>query len=195
MVTKTDTISGAFTNLGKGPISDIDPTSAEPIVVVAVKKYELLLLNTLQDHPWRFATFTRNLNKLADPPPVETFSAAFKLPADYLNMEKTKPNIPFRVYENNIYANTNEIQIDYRARLDESKFPAYFSLYMEYRLTVDMAMPLTQQIEIKKDWDVSAKQQLILARYQDSQQQTGDVIVNDRILSLHFGSVGGTRSI
>lgn len=198
MTTKTEIISGAFTNLGKDPVSDIDPTSADPIVVVASKKYELLLSNTLQDHPWRFATFTRNLNKLIESPPVDHFKDAFKLPADYLNMEQIRPNIDFRIYENNLYTNSNEIQIDYRAKpssVTEDKFPAYFTLYIEYRLAQDMAIPLTQQREMKKDWTASASRQLLLARYQDSQQQTGDVIVNDRILTAHIGSVGGTRRI
>lgn len=194
MVSKTEIVSAAFSYLGKNGVSDIDPESAEPIVITASQQYELLLSNTLQRHPWRFATFTRTLNKLVDEPPVEQFKNAFQLPADFLNLERTNRITRFRIYEDKIYSNEDTLQIDYRAKLDESKFPAYFTLYLEYRLAADMAMPITQQITIKKDWDVSAKQQLLIAQYQNSQQQTNDVIVNDPVLAFHIGSSNfGTR--
>lgn len=190
MTTKVDIVSNAFTNLGRKPVADIDPSSAEPIVITASKKYDLLVLNALQGMPWRFATITRNLNKLASDPPIEEFRDAFQLPADYLNMQLTRPAINYRIYENMLYTNSTEMQIDYTAKVDESKFPAYFSLYMEYRLTVDMAMPLTQQITLKQDWDKTAKQQSLEAKYQDSQQQPSNVIIDDRIFVAHFGSSG-----
>ncbi len=191
MVTKVDIVSDAFTNLGRNPVSDID-SSSEPIVITASKKYDLLLLNELGNHPWRFATLTRDLNLLAAEPPVKEFSNAFQLPTDFLKMERVNEGDFFRIYENKLYTNTQSIQIDYTAKVDESRFPAYFSLYMGYRLTQDMAMPLTQQLTIKKDWTASASRQLLLARFQDSQQQPSDVIVNDPITAAHIGSVRGS---
>ena len=188
MTSKTEIISAAFSYLGKNGVSDIDTESAEPIFIIASKQYEVLLLNTLQRHPWRFATFTRTLNKLTNKPPIEQFKNVFQLPADYINLERTHPITRFRIYEDKIYSNEETIQIDYRAKLDESKFPAYFILYLEYRLAADMAMPVTQQITIKKDWNISAKQQLLIAQYQNSQQQTNDVMVSDPILDFHIGS-------
>lgn len=192
MRTKVEIISAAFGDLGRDPISDIDPSSAEPIVITASKKFDVLVKFTIQDFPWRFATLTRNLNKIAATPPVEIFSDIFQLPADYLNLERTVPFIPYRMYEDKIYTNSNTFQIDYRSSefLNPLKFPAFFDLYIEYRLAVDMAMPLTQQISIKKEWQQEAKQQLIFAKYQDSQQQPSNVIQSDAILTLHFGSVG-----
>ncbi len=195
MVTKVEIISGAFTNLGKESISDIDEESAEPVVIVASKKYDLLLLNMIQGSPWRFATFTRNLNRLTAEPPMDEFRDAFTLPADFLNLERSRPNIRFRIFENFIFTNSNEFQIDYRAKVDESKFPAYFSLYLEYRLTADMAMPITQDLKLKEEWDKTAKIQGLDAKYQNSQQQTGDSIVDDRILASHFGSSGRLRAV
>lgn len=190
MTTKVDIISNSFTNLGKSAVSDIDPSSAEPIVVTAVKKYDLLVLNELQGMRWRFATITRDLNKLAATPPVERFSTAFQLPADYLNMQIARPHIEFKIYENMLYSNSTEMQIDYTAKVSEERFPAYFTLYMEYRLTTDMAMPITQQMSIRAEWGIAAKQQLLEAKFQDSQQQTGDVVIDDRIFTAHFGSTG-----
>lgn len=190
MTTKVDIVSNAFTNLGRGPVSDIDPSSAEPIVVTASKKYDLLVLNELSDARWRFATLTRDLNRLTAVPPVERFSDAFQLPADYLNMQQTRPHIEFNIYENKLYANSTEMQIDYTAKLDEDRFPAYFTLLMEYSLTTDMAMPLTQQSSLMDKWEVRYKQQMLRAKFQDSQQQTGDVILDDSILVSHFGSTG-----
>lgn len=187
MATKVEIISFAFTNLGRGPISDID-NSAPPEVIDASKKYEILLEDTLGAHPWRFATFTRNLNKLTAVPPVESFSTAFQLPADYLNLEQTRPKTRFRIYENKIYANQEELQIDYRAKVTESEFPPWFTLYMVYILTENMAMEITQQMSIQQKWEKTAARKFIQARYNDSQQQTGDVIVNDDIFLSHLGS-------
>ena len=188
MVTKVDIVSFALTNLGRGPISDIDPSSAPPEVIDASKKYDLLLENTLSCHPWRFATFTRNLNKLTASPPMDEFEDAFQLPADYLNLEQTRPKIRFRLFENRLFTNSETMQIDYRGKIDESRFPSWFSLYMVYVLTENIAMEITQQITIQEKWEKKAEKQSLKARYQDSQQQTGDVIVSDDILVSHFGS-------
>ena len=193
MVTKVDIISGAFTNLGRSPISDIDESSAEPVVIIASKKYDLLLPVLLQEIPWRFATLTRNLNHLTDKPPVEGFSDAFQLPADYLNLERATPNIFYRIYENLLYTNNQKMQIDYRALIKESRFPAYFTLYLEYRLTADMAMPLTQQITNLQEWKKAFKEMSLIAKYLDSQQQPNDLIQKDGILTLHLGSSRATE--
>lgn len=189
MTTKTEIVSGAFTNLGRTSISDIDLSSAEPIVVVAFKKYELLLDNYLADFPWRFAMLTADLNKFTDVPPIKSFSTAFILPTGYLNLREARPNIPYRIYENLIYTNSETFQIDYIKRVDERKFPSWFTLFLEYRLTTDLAMPVTQNINIQQGWEKAATKQLLSAKFQDSQQQPNDVIANDPIVAAHFGSI------
>lgn len=189
MTTKTEIVSGAFTNLGRGSVSDLQPPSAEPVVVVASKKYDLLLLNYLADFPWRFAMLTRDPNHLDDKPPIARFNDTFQLPSDYLNMREVRPNIPYRIYENKIYTNSNTLQIDYTAKVDESRFPPWFTLFLEYRLTADLAMPVTQNINIQQGWAKAALRQLLAAKFQDSQQQPNDIIVRDPILAAHFGPI------
>lgn len=190
MTTKTEIISDAFTNLGRGAVSDIDPSSAEPVVVVALQKYEVLVKNYLGKSPWRFAMLTRDLNLLVDKPPIKRFSQAFQLPADYLNMRELRPRgAAYRIYEDKIYINSNEVQIDYTARVDESRFSAQFELFMGYRLAADLAMPVTQNINIQQGWAKAARVQLIEALFQDSQQQPNDVIDLDPIVAAHFGSI------
>lgn len=191
MVTKVEIISNAFTNLGKGPVSDIDPSSASPIVVIASKKYDTLLEDILADLPWRFATLVRDLNLLAAKPPIETFQNAFSLPADYLNMQMVTPFVFYRIYENFLFTNSNKIQIEYTARVIEERFPAWFILFLEYRLTTDMAMPITQQITLMDRWEKKADRQELKAKYQDSQQQPNNVVRNDDILAAHFGNASG----
>lgn len=189
MATKTEIVSGAFTNLGRGSVSDIDSPSAEPVVIVASKKYDLLLENYLGNHPWRFAMLTRDLNHLVDKPPIDIFNDAFQLPADYLNLREARPNINYRIYEDKVFTNSNEFQIDYTAKVTEDKFPAWFTLFMEYRLTADIAMPVTQNIDIQQGWQKEAIAQLLSAKFQDSQQQPNDFIVRDPIVAAHFGSI------
>jgi len=190
MTTKTEIVSDAFTNLGRRPVSDIGPSSAEPIVITASKRYDVLVLNYLGKSPWRFAMLTRDLNLLVDKPPVEQFSQAFQLPSDYLNMRELRPlGAPYRIYEDKVYINSNKVQIDYTAKVDESRFSAQFVLFMGYRLAADMAMPVTQNINIQKGWAAQAKIQLLEALYQDSQQQPNDVMLLDPIVAAHFGSV------
>ena len=48
-------------------------------------------------------------------------------------------------------------------------------------------MMVTQNVDIAKLWASAAKDQLLTARYNDSQQQPNDVIRNDAILASHFG--------
>ncbi len=191
MTTKVEIVSGAFTNLGKNPISDIDPATAPEIVITASKKYDLLLENSLSGMRWRFATLVRDLNLLVEEPIIKEFKNAFMLPANYLNMQRVTPFIFYRIYEDLLLTNSQSIQIEYTARVPEDKFPAWFTLLMEYRLTVDMAMPLTQQITVKKDWESSWKIQSLEAKYQDSQQQPSDVVQDDPILAAHLGNATG----
>lgn len=194
MTTKTEIVSGAFTNLGRGSVSDVDSPSAQPIVVTASKKYDLLLINYLGNFPWRFAMLTRDLTLLEDTPPVKIFAQAFQLPSDYINMRKLRPQgAPYQLYEDKIYINSNEVQIDYTAKVTEDKFPAWFTLFMEYRLTADMAMPVTQDRNLLGDWTKMATSQLLSAKYQDSQQQPNDVMVNDPILAAHYGAIRRSR--
>lgn len=190
MATKTEIVSGAFTNLGRAPISDISPVTAEPVVITASKKYDLLVENYLGNFPWRFATLIRDLNLLVDKPPIKRFSNAFQLPFDYLNMREVIPNINYRIYEDKLFTNSTEFQIEYTAKVTEDKFPAWFTLFIEYRLTTDLAMPVTQNIKIQQGWKKEAISQLLSAKFQDSQQQPNDVIVRDPIFEAHLGSVG-----
>ena len=105
MVTKAEIVSLAFTKLGRAPISDIDPFSAPSEVVSASKEYDLLVLKTLAEHPWRFAMLTKSLNKFTDAPPIDEFTTAYILPVDYINLRRTRPNAFYRIFDNHIFTN------------------------------------------------------------------------------------------
>jgi len=60
---------------------------------------------------------------------------------------------------------------------------------MVYSLTENIAMEITQQITIQEKWEKKADRKFLQARYNDSQQQTGDVIVSDDIFASHLGAI------
>lgn len=191
MVTKAEIISLAFTKLGRQPIADADLISGPPEVKAAVLEYELLRDNALAVHPWRFSTLTVTLQKLTDAPPVAEFSAAFMLPADYIQLERIRPLLPYRMFENMIYVNAEALQLDYRSNLGELaelKFPKWFTLYMVYHLASNIAMMVTQNVQIAESWGKVAGEQLLRARYLDSIQQPNESIVHDQVLAAHFAT-------
>lgn len=191
MTSKADIISLAFTKLGRAPITDADLISGPPEVKAASKEYDLLKDTALAAHPWRFSTLTADLPRLVAAPPVEYYQYAFMLPSDFIQLEQVRPFDKYRIYENLIYSNNDAIQIDYRSNLGELgelKFPSWFTLYMIYHLAANIAMMVTQNAQIASLWETAASNQLLIARYQDSQQQPNDSVVNDQITGAHYGT-------
>lgn len=185
MASKPQIISLAFNLLGKPPVND--PTTGNPIEQAAADVYDLLLIDILTCHPWRFAMLTRELAKLAAKPPVDRWQFAFQLPSDLLLPYRTEPIMDYEIFENKMYTNNSEVTLDYLAKVDESRFPSYFTQLMVDELASRIAMLVTQNIQIEIERAKRALRTMLRAKNADSQQMPNPRIQRDEIIAARGG--------
>lgn len=188
MTSKVTIISQAFVLLGRKVVTSLDPDldGGEPVVVAASQFYDDLYPALLTCHPWRFAMKTFNLNELSTAPITKEWQKAYQLPSDLIMPWRPRPLSRFEIFEDEIYSNTPELQLDYIFKVDESKFPTWFTLMLVYELAANLAMTVTQQPALAQLWNTKAEQQLMKARFIDSKSRTSDVMPAGPLFTSHF---------
>jgi hypothetical protein len=178
-----DIAARALTLIGANPISSFNDTSTE--ATVASNMYEDVARASLSMARWRFATNQKVLNLLVDAP-TGRFDQAYQLPADLLMLHALTVNdllMDYTVYGDKAFANTNEadqVVADYTFRADESTWPSYFTLAVEYQLASIFAAAIARDDALMKMFDDKAKTFMSQARTLDSQQQTTRKLVTNR---------------
>jgi hypothetical protein len=167
MATAIEICSNAFVRLGAPPISSFTEGGAQGIA--AANLYEPTLRAMLTDHRWRFAAAKRKLARLAAAP-LNDWSYAFQLPADLLMLYRVIPSSEYQVYEDKIFSNVTEMDIDYLMRPNEGLFPAYFQLALEYKLASEFALIVTSNRSLAETYELKSVEQLKKARFADAQQ-------------------------
>lgn len=167
MATSIDICSNAFVRLGAPPISSFTEGGAQGIA--ASNLYEPTLRATLSEHRWKFASAKRQLARLTAAP-LNDWSYAYQLPSDLLVLYRTHPNVDYQIFEDKLYANVPEVSVDYLMRPNESIFPAYFQLALEYKLASEFALLVTSNRSLAETYELKAREQMKKARFADSQQ-------------------------
>ena len=167
MATDIDIVSNAFVRIGAPPISSFTEGGAQGIA--ASNLYEPTLRGLLTENRWRFAAAKRTLARLAAVP-LNDWSHAFQLPSDLLMLYRVIPDVEYQIFEDKIYANVTEMDVDYLMRPQEANFPAYFQLALEMRLASEFAMTVTSNRSLSETYELKAQEQLKKARFADSQQ-------------------------
>jgi hypothetical protein len=188
MASKVGIISNAFILLGKAPVNDL--TTSDPIVTSAVKIYDMTYPDLLAAHPWRFAMEIKTLDPLTAAPVIDEWTTAYLLPGDLIQLYRVYQKSWYRIYQNQIYANTSStetITIEYTHPVTEDRFPAYFTQLFTYKMAALMAMPVTELVQKGEYYEKMATGQLAVARSLDSQQNPNVTIQNDIYLSRHYG--------
>lgn len=188
MASKVGIISNAFILLGKAPVNDL--TTSDPIVTSAVKIYDMTYPDLLAVHPWRFAMEIKTLDPLTAAPVIDEWTTAYLMPGDLIQLYRVYQNLWYRIYQNQIYANTSSsetITIEYTHPIPEDRFPAYFTQLFTYKMAGLMAMPVTQLAPMAEFYEKMALSKLAVARCLDSQQMPNITIQNDIYVSRHYG--------
>jgi hypothetical protein len=167
MATAIEICSNAFVRLGAPPISSFTEGGAQGIA--AANLYEPTLRALLTDHRWRFAAAKRTLARLTSAP-LNDWEYAFQLPSDLLMLYRVIPNTDYQVYEDKIFANVTEMDVDYLMRPNEGLFPAYFQLALEYKLASEFALIVTSNRSLAETYELKHVEQMKRARFADSQQ-------------------------
>jgi len=185
-VTKVDVAARALVMIGASPISSFADDSTEGLVTNNI--YEEIVEATLTRHRWRFATGQKQLSLLTATP-IGRWEYAYQMPTSPLVLQIITVSvsdvvIPYARYEDKIYVDgygsTSTVIMDYIFRQDESKFPPYFRLALEYKLASIYAGAVARDAGMIKQFDELAERQLLIARNTDSQETTSKQLATNR---------------
>ena len=89
-------------------------------------------------------------------------------------------------FEQEIYSNLSELDIDYIFRPDESTWPPYFVKLMVYRLAADGAIAVTDKQELNATFERKYFEQVNIARTADSMNRPALPLTSSPFLDAHL---------
>lgn len=166
--------SRALLKLGANTITSFDEGTAE--AEIAGLLYPSTRDAMISLHPWSFATGQRVLPAITGTP-VADFAKAFQLPADFLRALSVGKlgrgrGIEYRIFEDRLHANTDEVVLSYIFRPDEKAFPPFFDQILIARLAAEFCIPLTESTTRSEALLRIAEDELRRAKGVDAQQDT-----------------------
>jgi len=178
--------SRALLKLGAQPIASLDEGTAE--AEVAANLYPAIRDALLSAHPWSFATGQASLPRLAEKP-VADFANAFQLPAGFLRaLSAGAPGagrgLAYRLFEDRLHCNAEQVVLTYIFRPEESAFPPFFAAALVARLAAEFCLPLTENNSRAQLLASQAEAELRAARLADSQQATPRAIEDFPLISV-----------
>ena len=179
--------SRALLKIGAQPIASFDEGTAE--AEVAANLYPAARDALLSLHQWSFATAQATLPRLAAKP-VADFANAFQLPAGFLRaLSAGAPGagrgLVYRLFEDRLHCNAEQVTLSYIFRPEESAFPPFFAA-LATRLAAEFCIPLTGNTSRAQHLHAQSEAELRAARLADSQQATPRAIE-------HFPLIAGRR--
>tara|TARA_R110002020_G_scaffold180877_1_gene375626 strand:- start:364 stop:912 length:549 start_codon:yes stop_codon:yes gene_type:complete len=172
MATKFDIVSQALLLIGESPISSFSEGVSG---TVAANLYDTTRDSFLTATRWRFAVGKLKLSRLTDTP-LNEYNYAFQLPSDLLMPIGAYPSARYEIYEDKLYSNHSEIELDYIFRPDESAFPAYFVEALAAQLAEKFAIPVTNNQTMRQAMEAHASDSYRKAAFRDAQGRAPQAI-------------------
>ena len=172
--------------IGGDAIQSFEDGSAEASVSAAM--YEDMARSTLTNTRWRFASDQSVLNRLTQSP-TGRWDAAYQLPTECIMVSSVTVNdmpIKYDTYGRKIFCNTvesDEVIADYIFRADESDWPPYFTVAMEYVMAGVLAISVARDSSLAQMMEAKAEYYLRIARSRDSQAQTTRKLNTSRFIA------------
>jgi hypothetical protein len=184
--TPLDICSRALILIGAEPISSFDDGTTEALVCVNL--YEDVAQSALCNTRWRFSTNQATLNQLTDAP-TGRYDLAYQLPSNLLMLHAITVNdnlVDYQVYGDKVYADTSTTDTvisDYTFRADEQNWPSYFTLAVEFSLSVILATSIARDASLASLMTQRSDAAMAKARSLDSQQQTTRKLETSRFIT------------
>ena len=172
--------------IGGDAIQSFEDGTAEATVANAM--YEDMAQAALTNSRWRFATDQAVLNRLANAP-TGRFDAAYQLPAECIMLNAVTVNdhpIKYDTYGSKVYCNAapaDELVADYNFRADESTWPPYFVIAVEYVMAGVLATSVARDQQLATMMEGKANLLMAQARRLDSQTQTSRKLNTSRFIA------------
>jgi hypothetical protein len=181
-----DICARALILIGAEPITSFDDGNNEALV--ASNMYEDVARSSLVNTRWRFATNQAVLNRLSDAP-TGRFDAAYELPDDWLMTHVITVNdfpIEYQTYGRKLFCDadsSDSLVLDYTYRAEETDWPSYFTVAVEYELAAVFAISLARDQSLAQLMTQQATVTMTKARNLDSQQQTTRKLTTSRFIT------------
>ena len=178
-----DISARALTLIGANPISSFSETSTE--AQIANNMYDDVAQASLCQTRWRFATNQAVLNQLSNVP-TGRFDVAHQLPTDTLMVHAITVSdnlIQYSIYGDKVFSNSStsdQLVADFTFRAQETEWPSYFTLAVEYQLAAIFATSIARDDGLANAMEQKAERLMAKARTLDSQQQTTRKLVTNR---------------
>lgn len=172
--------------IGGEAIQSFEDGTAESSVADAM--YEDIARSALTNSRWRFATDQAQLNRIATAP-TGRFDAAYQLPSECIMLNAVTINdspIKYDVYGRKVYCDASEnetLVADYIFRADESNWPPYFVVAVEYMMAGVFATSVARDSQLSSLMEQKANYFMIQARRLDSQSQTTRKLNTSRFIA------------
>ncbi|HTH18303.1 MAG TPA: hypothetical protein VL974_16715 [Magnetospirillum sp.] len=166
--------SRALLKIGAATIASFDEGSAE--AEVAANLYPCIRDALISAHPWNFATGQASLPRLVAQP-VADYAYAYQLPADFLRALSAGigglgAGVTYRIAENRLHADAEEVVLTYVFRPDELAYPPFFDQALITRLAAEFCIPLTESSARAELLYKLAEDEFRRAKLADGQQDT-----------------------
>ncbi|MBI2235777.1 MAG: hypothetical protein HYU60_02270 [Magnetospirillum sp.] len=170
--------SRALIRIGASTIASFDDGSAES--EVAANLFPSIRDAMLSSHPWTFATGQVGLPRLAASP-IADYAHAYQLPPDFLRVLSAGPSgrgqgLVYRISEDRLHTDADEVVLTYVFRPAESSFPPFFDQALIARLAAEFCVPLTESTARTEFLYRMAEGEFRAAKLVDGQQHTPSAI-------------------
>lgn len=138
--------SRALLKLGASTITSLSDGTAESEVCAHL--YPPVRDALLSSYPWKFATGQVGLARLVAPP-LADYAMAFQLPPDFLRALSAGVagqgfGLSYRIAEDRLHCDADEVTLTYIYRPGEVSFPPFFDQVLIARLAAEFCIPLTE---------------------------------------------------
>lgn len=178
--------SRALIRLGAAPVSSfLDGTAESEIAGALFAPTRDALLSA---YPWSFVTAQMTLTKLSSSP-LADYQNAFQLPNDFLRGISAGAGgrgrgLNYRIFQNALHTNAEDVVLSYIYRPQEEDFPPYFDMALITRLSAEFCIPVTENTSRADALYRMAEGEYAKARQIDSQQDTPNKIENFSLIDV-----------
>ena len=150
--------------------------------------YEDMAQASLTNTRWRFATDQSVLNRLTIAP-TGRFDSAYQLPSGSIMLNAVTVNdhpIKYDTYGSKVFCDaspTDVLVADYIFRADESTWPPYFIVAVEYVMAGVLATSVARDQSLSNMMEAKANILMAQARRLDSQTQTSRKLNTSRFIA------------
>lgn len=172
--TNLDLCSKALIKIGANSIASFDEGTAE--AEVANNLYQMVCDGMLASYPWNFALRQKKLPRL-NATPIADYKFIYILPQDCLRIisagigNKSR-GLEYRISNNQLHSNIENIVITYISKVAEQDFPPFFANVLVSRLASEFCLSLTESTSRAEFLIKRCEDELKKAKLLDSQQST-----------------------